>query len=137
MRPLSLISRYAPRVLLAAVGLILVWAGIRLGLQPGETGLEATSPAGLSNIRVAFGGFHTGLGLFAIGCAVRTSTLRIGLVAVGTTAACVIAFRLLGIGIDGADPENIGLLKRESVSLVLLALAFALLRFGPTGAART
>jgi Domain of unknown function (DUF4345) len=114
-----------PRILLALLGAILIFAGLRLGLNPHSTGFTFSNATAQTNARVLFGGFHSGLGLFALVCALQADTTLVGLSAVATTACAVITFRVLGIAVDGAERENILLLGRESVSIVLLIIAFA------------
>src|SRR6185369_11060713 len=111
-----------PRLSLFLVGLVLTMVGLHMGLLP-ETALGLPpekiaqivlgDPVATTHMRVAFGGFHVGLGLYSILCAVRRDLVQQGLTAAVGILVCVVAFRVLGIVLDAATPENFISLGRE------------------------
>lgn len=114
-----------PRIVLIVVGAALVLVGLRLGLSPEETGLAPESAAAASNLRVAFGGFHAGVGAFALLCANNGAFVRPGLVALFLISIGVLGFRLYGLAVDGASAGNLAVFWREIASGALIFAAFA------------
>ncbi|GLO69987.1 hypothetical protein MACH17_15040 [Phaeobacter inhibens] len=109
-----------PRGALLLCGLIMCLAGITGVLDPSViSGTAALKPDGITSIRVDFGGFHLGLGLFALSGVFFPSFLKPGLVAVCTTLSLVVLTRLSGMSIDGINDAQITILSRELMPFAL------------------
>ena len=59
------------------------------------------APDGVTSVGVDYGGFHLGLGLFALIGAVSPTFLKPGLVAASITMTLVIVMRATGMAVDG------------------------------------
>ncbi|WP_127114450.1 DUF4345 family protein [Shimia sediminis] len=111
---------WVPRAALLLCGLIMCLAGVTGVLDPSViSGTAVLAPDGITSIRVDFGGFHLGLGLFALYGVFFRSFLKPGLVAVCTTLTLVVVTRLLGINFDGLNDAQITILSRELVPFTL------------------
>ena len=119
-----------PRVGLFLAGAVLTLVGLGMGLSPeGALGLPPARIAQMglahttatTHIRVAFGGLHLGVGLFAILCAFRHELLRPGLIGAAIVLGCVVVFRLTGIALDATSVENLVSLAREGGVFALVS----------------
>ncbi len=109
-----------PRVALLMCGLIMCLAGITGVIGPTViSGTAVLAPDGITSIRVDFGGFHLGLGLFALYGVFFRSFLKPGLVAVANTLTLVVITRLTGINLDGLNDAQITILSRELMPFAL------------------
>ncbi|MDB5708770.1 MAG: Domain protein of unknown function [Sphingomonas bacterium] len=121
---------WLPRAVLLLIGLLLVNVGLSLGLDPAKAVGVHAEGAGVTHLRVAFGGFHVGVGLLGIAAAAFRSMTRTGLIALATILGSVVSFRLYGIHVDGASASNLTTLGREAPPLVLTLVALAANAFG-------
>jgi uncharacterized membrane protein len=94
-------------------------AAVRPSVVPGFTGLEATGPRGITEIRSIFGGLFIGLGAFPLVAGVP-ATYRM----LGVTYVAIAAVRLVSAAIDGSFDEssNIISLAVEIIFGVILVL---------------
>ncbi|ATF20615.1 DUF4345 family protein [Phaeobacter gallaeciensis] len=109
-----------PRAALLLCGLIMCLAAVAGALDPSViSGTSVLAPDGITSIRVDFGGFHLGLGLFALYGVAFPSFLKPGLTAVCTTLSLVVLTRLAGMGLDGVNDAQTTILSRELVPFAL------------------
>ncbi len=114
------IGSFLPRIALFISGTILSAAGV-VGLFNPDilTNGVALEPAGTTGVRVDFGGFHLGLGLFALAGVFFKPLLKPGLIAMALTTTLVIVSRLIGINLDGMTDQQMATLSRELIPWVL------------------
>ena len=111
---------WIPRILLLLCALILCLAGITGAMGPEIISGDAVlAPDGVTSIRVDFGGFHLGLGLFALCGVLYSSLLKPGLLAMAITMTLVVLTRVIGLSVDGATDVQFATLSREAIPFVL------------------
>jgi hypothetical protein len=117
------------RVLLCSAGLVLALVGLHLGIRPEDATLVSLGKTvGTTHVRVAFGGFHLGVGLYCVLCAIRRELLLAGQIAAGTVLLCAVAFRLIGLDLDTASTDNLVSLAREAFILSVVIASYWLRR---------
>ena len=94
-------------------------AAVRPSAVPGFTGLEATGPRGITEIRSIFGGLFIGVGAYPLIVGLPTTYRMLGVMYLAIAAA-----RLVAMLIDGSASEssNIISLAVEIVFGVILVL---------------
>ncbi|MDB5580121.1 MAG: Domain protein of unknown function [Bradyrhizobium sp.] len=127
---MKILVHWLPRAILLMIGLLLVNVGLSLGLDPAKIVDVHAQGAGVTHLRVAFGGFHVGVGLLCLAAAAFRSMTRTGLAALAMILGSVVSFRLYGIHVDGASAANLTTLAREAPPLVLILVALAANAFG-------
>ena len=122
----ELVSTWLPRLALIGSGAILCFAGIFGTLNPEIiSGSAKLEPDAVTSIRVDFGGFHLGLGLFALFGAIFGSLTRASLIAVLTTLLLVVSTRMLGLVLDGVNETQLTTLAKESIPLALSTIGLS------------
>jgi hypothetical protein len=120
------------RLVLVAATLLFTMLGLRGLFDPvGSSAIhEITlgSAAGVTVARVAFGGFPFAFAIILLGCAVAERRLLTGLALLMVVAIVLTAARLLGLGLDGAAPFTLRVLKPEVAMIVASTAAFLLER---------
>src|SRR5882757_2973398 len=106
---------FLSRAMLCIAGVVLAVIGLHFGFAPeGVTFVSLGPTVATSHVRVAFGGFHLGVGLYCVLCAIRGELLLAGQIAATTVLLCVVIFRLVGIRLDTASSANLISLAREA-----------------------
>jgi hypothetical protein len=115
------------RVVLGAASLLLLRVGLGYVADPvGSAAPHAMvlgSAEAITNMRVS-GGVFVGVALVLVACLVSERRLLAGLAVLATIAAVILGVRLLGLGVDGAAPFTLRVLKPE-IALVVLSTAAA------------
>lgn len=120
---------FASRAMLCFAGVVLAVIGLHFGFEPQEVTLVSLGPTvATSHVRVAFGGFHLGVGLYCVLCAIRRELLLAGQIAAATVILCAVIFRLVGIWLDTASSANLIFLAREAFILSIVVASFWLSR---------
>ena len=92
-------------------------------LNPEVTiGASNLNPESVTALRVDFGGFHLGLGMFALFGVFVASFLKPGLVAACTTMTLVVLWRIVGMTVDGVNEAQITTLSLEALTFVFSAI---------------
>lgn len=87
------------------------------------SGNSILEPQVETSIRVDYGGFHLGLGIFALLGVAKLGPLRPALMATSITMSLVLVTRLIGTVVDGFNSEQLAILGFESPRLFCLFLA--------------
>ena len=121
-------SFWISRICLALFAVILCFAGISGLFDTTKlSGDVVLAPDGVTSVRVDYGGFHLGLGLFALLGAINTSFLKPGLVAGAITMTLVVAVRSIGMTVDGVTDAQIAIISVEVIpfALAIIGLVFS------------
>lgn len=120
-------AHWIARISLLVVAILLCIAGVTGAFDTTKlSGNAILEPDGVTSIRVDFGGFHLGLGLFSLLGFLKTQYLRPALVAASITMTLVITMRVLGLAIDGATDAQFSTLSVEVIPFLLSLLGLAL-----------
>lgn len=126
------------RTALLFCGAILCFAGTSGLFDPTMlSGNAVLAPDGVTSIRVDYGGFHLGLGLFALLGGFRTNLLNAGLIATSITMTLVVAMRLIGMQIDGMNEAQTTILIFEATPFLISLFGLGFLHFGSKSGDRT
>lgn len=124
------------RIALLLVGIILCFAGITGLLDTTKLSGDALlAPDGVTSVRVDYGGFHLGLGLFALLGALNSVFLKPGLVAASITMTLVVLVRCIGMMVDGVTDAQIAIVSVEVIPFTLAVLGLLVLTFRAQSAA--
>jgi hypothetical protein len=117
------------RVVLGAASLLVLRIGAGYVADPvGSAAPHAMilgSAEAITNMRVV-GGVFLGIALVLVACLVSERRLLAGLGVLATVASAILVVRLVGLGLDGAAPFTLRVLRPEVV-LVALSTSAALL----------
>lgn len=117
-----------PRIALLVVGGLLCFVGVTGAISPEIlSGTAELEPSATTGVRVDFGGFHLGLGLFALFCVLAKNWLKPGLTAASITLTLVVVTRLVGLGVDGVTDTQLETLGRESLPFVIAVFGLGML----------
>ena len=122
------------RVLLLLFAIILCFAGITGLFDTTKLSGDAIlAPDGVTSVRVDYGGFHLGLGLFAVLGVLNPSFLKAALVAGSITMTLVVLVRCVGMMVDGVTDAQIAIISIEAIpfALAIIGLAVIALRGEP------
>ena len=127
-------SVWIARGALLLFAIILCFAGITGLFDTTKLSGDAIlAPDGVTSVRVDYGGFHLGLGLFALLGALNTTYLKPGLVAGAITMTLVVLVRCAGMIIDGVTDAQIAIVSVEVIpfALAIIGLAVMIFRVSP------
>ena len=85
-------------------------------------GLAFNTPMAITVARVGFGGFPLACSIFTLSCLVSTRRILTGLGFVALIMAVALIVRVSGMHVDGSVRDNMGLVRAESVMLVLFII---------------
>lgn len=116
------------RIALLLFAIILCIAGITGLFDTTKLSGDAIlAPDGVTSVRVDYGGFHLGLGLFALLGAVKTSFLKPALVAGSITMTLVVLVRCFGMMVDGVTDAQIAIVSIEVIPFALAVIGLGVL----------
>jgi len=92
-------------------------------------GFEGTSPAAITNLRVAVGAFHVAFGIVLLAALIGNKLVE-GLFVFVVITSLAVGTRLAGLAIDGDDPATYRILNGEGMSFVVAVIAFAAILIG-------
>jgi hypothetical protein len=117
------------RVVLAAGTLLMGMIGVRGLFDPvgssAQHDISLGSAAGVTVVRVAFGGFPLAVAIILLVCLVADRRLLTGIAVLAVVAVVITAARLLGLVLDGAAPFTLHVLKPELVLIVASTVALS------------
>ena len=125
---------WLPRIALLLCGAMLCFVGVSGVMDPTMISGDALlQPDGVTSIRVDYGGFHLGLGLFALFGLFKSNYAKSSLIAATITMVLVVVTRLSGIEIDGANEAQYSILTAEALvcSFAVIGLVAFLLKGNP------
>jgi|GEM_PF-2546399 len=109
------------------------YVGVQYMINPAPLavawGFEGTSPAAVTNLRVAIGAFHVAFGIVLLAALLRNKLIE-GLFVFVVITSLAVGTRLAGLAIDGDDPATYRILNGERMSFIVAVIAFAALLFG-------
>lgn len=121
--------RFAPwltRLMLLAPTIIFALIASRYLFDPihagAAIGLAFNSPMAITVTRVGFGAFPLACSIFTLSCLASTRRILTGLGFVAMIMAVALIVRVSGMFVDGSVRENLGLVRAESVMLVLFII---------------
>jgi len=106
----------APTVIFALIASRYLFDPIHAGAA---VGLAFNTPLALTIARVGFGGFPLACSIFTLSCLVSTRRILTGLSFVALIMAVALVVRVFGMLADGSARESMGLVRAESIMLVL------------------
>jgi hypothetical protein len=123
-------NRWVPRAIAALGGVLLCGAGALFVFAPpaGLMGFTVNNGDGMTNVRVAVGGFHAGVGLIGLVGAARPTLTYHALLFMVIAMAAVVASRVYGIALDGFGPISHKVWYREAGLLTALSIGLLLAR---------
>jgi hypothetical protein len=121
--------KFAPwltRVMLLAPTVIFALIASRYLVDPvhagAAVGLAFNSPMAITVTRVASGAFPLACSIFTLSCLVSTRRVLTGLGFVAMIMAVALIVRVSGMLVDGSVRDNMGLVRAESIMLVLFII---------------
>jgi hypothetical protein len=118
--------RFAPwlsRIILILPTLIFTLIALKYLAEPAqaarEVGISLDSPLGATILRVGFGAFPLGCGVFTFGCLISKGRVSTGLSFVATIVGVILIVRIYGMLVDGTVQESMVLIRPEVALLVL------------------
>ena len=128
--PTSTRRIWIARGALLLFAIILCFAGITGLFDTSKLSGDAVlAPDGVTSVRVDYGGFHLGLGLFALLGVLNTSYLQPGLVAGTITMTLVVLVRCIGMMVDGVTDAQIAIVSTEVIPFALAIIGLGVLTF--------
>lgn len=125
--PLRAVRTWLARGILVFATLLYLEIARRMLLDPRATmqpfGIVLTQPVSITTVRAVMGAFFLGLSITAFRGLMLPAQTRIMLWVMVTFTACVVAGRLLGMALDGADAMNKGELSHEALGFGLYVAA--------------
>jgi len=109
----------APTVIFALIASRYLFDPIHAG---GAVGLAFNTPMAMTVTRVGFGAFPLACSIFTLSCLVSTRRILTGLGFVAMITAVALIVRAFGMLVDGSVHENMGLVRAESLMLVLFII---------------
>ena len=109
----------APTVIFAMIASRYLFNPIRAGAA---IGLAFNSPMAITVARVGFGAFPLACSIFTLSCLVSTPRILTGLGFVAMIMASALIVRVSGMLVDGSVRDNIGLVRAESVMIVVIII---------------
>jgi len=106
----------APTVIFALIASRYLFDPIQAGAA---VGIALNTPMAITVARVGFGGFPLACSLFTLSCLVSTRRILTGLGFVALIMAVALIVRVSGMRVDGSIRENLGLVRAESIMLVV------------------
>ncbi len=116
--------QYLPRAILMLAVISYGNVGMLYVFEPaliGRVGIEVTSPAGMTSVRVGIGGFHFGVAMIALYCVAAQTRVFAGLAIMSVMTGVVVATRLGGLVTNGFDQQVVGLMTPEALMLLIFA----------------
>ena len=128
MPTLGSIRRWLPRAIAFVAGLMLCGAGAMFVLAPPVSlmGFTVNSGDGMTNVRVAAGGFHIAVGLIGVVGGLRARLTNNALLFLMLAMGAVVASRIFGIVMDGLGPINQRIWYREAGLWAAITFAYVL-----------
>ena len=105
-----------PTVIFALIASRYLFDPIQAGAA---VGIALNTPMAITVARVGFGGFPLACSLFTLSCLVSTRRILTGLGFVALIMAVALIVRVSGMRVDGSIRENLGLVRAESIMLVV------------------
>jgi len=125
--------RFAPwinRFVLLGATLVFSMIGLRYIIDPAHaaaaTGVTFNSAFASTTTRVGSGAFPLGLAIFAFACLISTRRLLVGVSLIATVITTATAVRIVGIVVDGPEPDSIRLFIPEGIMLILAVTGMVL-----------
>jgi hypothetical protein len=109
----------APTVIFALIASRYLFDPIHAGAA---VGLAFNTPMAITVTRVGFGAFPLTCSIFTLSCLVSTRRILTGLGFVAMIMAVALVVRVSGMLVDGSVRENMGLVRAESLMLVLFII---------------
>jgi hypothetical protein len=106
----------APTVIFALIASRYLFDPIHAGTA---IGLAFNTPMAITVTRVGFGAFPLACSIFTLSCLISTRRILTGLGFVAMIMAVALIVRLSGMHVDGSVRENMGLVRAESIMLVV------------------
>jgi hypothetical protein len=118
-----------PTVIFALIASRYLFDPIRAGAA---VGLALNTPMAITVTRVGFGAFPLACSIFTLSCLFSTGRILTGLGFVAMIMAVALIVRLFGMHVDGSVRENMGLVRAESVMLVVFLVGIFIERGRPS-----
>jgi len=109
----------APTVIFALIASRYLFDPIHAGAA---VGLAFNTPMAITVARVGFGAFPLACSIFTLSCLVSTTRILTGLGFVAMIMAAALIVRVSGMLVDGSVRDNMGLVRAESVMLVVFII---------------
>lgn len=109
----------APTVIFALIASRYLFDPIHAGAA---VGMSFDKPMATTVARVGFGAFPLACSIFTLSCLVSTRRILTGLGFVAMIMAVALIVRVSGMFVDGSVRENMGLVRAESVMLVVFII---------------
>jgi hypothetical protein len=116
---LTRVMLLAPTVIFALIASRYLFDPVHAGAADG---LAFNTPMAITVTRVAFGAFPLTCSIFTLSCLVSTRRILTGLGFVAMIMAVALIVRVSGMLVDGSVRDNLGLVRAESVMLVLFII---------------
>ena len=119
----------APTIIFALIASRYLFDPIRAGAA---VGLAFNTPRAITVTRVGLGAFPLACSIFTLSCLVSTRRILTGLGFVAMIMAVALIVRLFGMHVDGSVRENMGLVRAESIMLVVFLVGIFIERGRPS-----
>ena len=115
----------APTIIFALIASRYLFDPIHAGAA---VGLSFNRPMATTVARVGFGAFPLACSIFTLSCLISKRRILTGLACVALIMAVALIVRVSGMFVDGSVHDNMGLVRAESVMLVLFIIGVFLER---------